>query len=123
VNDAANNETVTTLRLHVGGGSRTLGVGTVIHWHMNLDNQIEYVATDAKRETIPHVRMIDRAVAASQDVRACNVSPAMNVTWGTYTSSTGHVDAPGCFRGHDDEHKTSDGRVISQECELCHAFE
>jgi hypothetical protein len=30
------------------------------------------------------------------------------------------VDSPGCFRCHDDEHKASDGRVIKQDCELCH---
>ena len=56
--DEKNEETVTTLTMHVGGGSRALGVGTGIHWHMNLDNEIEYVTTDAKREAIP-----DRAAA------------------------------------------------------------
>jgi hypothetical protein len=30
------------------------------------------------------------------------------------------VDSPGCFRCHDDEHKSADGGVISQSCELCH---
>jgi nitrate/TMAO reductase-like tetraheme cytochrome c subunit len=59
--DEANTETTTTLRLHIGGGSRTLGIGTGIHWHMNLDNQIDYVSTDASRETIPYVRLTDRA--------------------------------------------------------------
>jgi hypothetical protein len=68
-------------------------------------------------------RLVERAVTASQDVWARNVFPAMNVTWGTYLSDTGHIDAPGCFRCHDDEHKTSDGRVISQDCELCHSIE
>jgi nitrate/TMAO reductase-like tetraheme cytochrome c subunit len=58
--DETNTESVTTLQLHVGGGSRALGTGTGIHWHMNLDNQIEYVATDATRQTIPYVRLTDR---------------------------------------------------------------
>jgi hypothetical protein len=60
-NDEKNTETATTLILHVGGGSAALGVGTGIDWHMNLDNEIEYVATDPKRETIPYVRLRDRA--------------------------------------------------------------
>jgi hypothetical protein len=47
----------------------------------------------------------------------------MNVTWGTYPNQLGHVDAPGCFRCHDDEHKAADGSVIRQDCELCHSFE
>ena len=44
----------------------------------------------------------------------------MKVTWGTYPNNIGHVDFPGCFRCHDDAKKTSDGRVIKQDCELCH---
>jgi hypothetical protein len=47
--DAANSETVTTLRVHVGGGSEKLGIATGIHWHINLANEIEYIATDDKR--------------------------------------------------------------------------
>jgi nitrate/TMAO reductase-like tetraheme cytochrome c subunit len=55
--DEKNEETVTTLTLHVGGGSRASGVGSGIHWHMNLANEIEYVTTDTKREVIPLVRV------------------------------------------------------------------
>jgi hypothetical protein len=44
----------------------------------------------------------------------------MNVKWGTYPDNLGHNDSPGCFRCHDDEHKTKDGRVIKQDCEQCH---
>jgi nitrate/TMAO reductase-like tetraheme cytochrome c subunit len=59
--DEENTETVTTLTLHVGGGSAALGVGSGIHWHMNLDNEIEYITTDPKREVIPWVRLRDRS--------------------------------------------------------------
>ena len=68
-------------------------------------------------------RLVERAVATSQDLWSRNVFPAMKVTWGTYPNFLGHVDAPGCFRCHDDEHKTKDGRAISQDCELCHAIQ
>jgi hypothetical protein len=33
------------------------------------------------------------------------------------------MDAPGCFRCHDDNHKTKDGKVIKQDCDLCHQIE
>jgi len=69
------------------------------------------------------VRLVARAVAASQDLWSRNVFPAMKVTWGTYPNFLGHVDAPGCFRCHDDEHKTKDGHAISQDCELCHTIQ
>src|SRR6185295_1289928 len=64
--------------------------------------------------------LVKRAVAGAQDVWANNVFPAMRVKWGTYPSNIGHVDAPGCFRCHDDSHKANDGSVIRQDCELCH---
>jgi hypothetical protein len=59
-NDEANSEIRTTLELHVGGGSNRLGVGTGIHWHMNLDNVVEYVAADGDRQEIPYVRFTER---------------------------------------------------------------
>ena len=66
---------------------------------------------------------VARAVSASQDLWTQNVFPAMRVTWGSYASHLGHLDTPGCFRCHDDGHRTPDGATISQGCELCHAFE
>jgi NapC/NirT cytochrome c family protein len=228
-NDEKSTESVTRLMVHVGGGSERLGVATGIHWHMNVANVIEYVATDAKRQVIPFVRLqdrqgnvreyraggvtdaqlatgerrrmdcmdchnrpshpfsasperavdtaiargelprglpfarreavetlkagypdrataeraiaerlrgfygqnyaslvpaqgaeIDQLVRAAQRVYGRNVFPGMKVTWGAHENNLGHTDAPGCFRCHDDQHKTADGRVIKQDCDLCH---
>ena len=58
--DAENTETVTTLRVHVGGGSERLGLATGIHWHMNVANRVEYIATDERRQVIPWVRITDQ---------------------------------------------------------------
>jgi hypothetical protein len=227
--DQANTETVTTLRVHVGGGSERLGIASGIHWHMNLANEVEYVTTDKNRSVIPYVRVtdrlgnvreyvtpaatpeqlakgerrrmdcmdchsrpahamsataeravdqaialgtidrslpfvrqeivkavkreyadqnaasrgieetlrafyrsqsatvnsasIDRAVASAQRLYRTNVFPAMRVSWGTYVNQLGHVDAPGCFRCHDDNHQSNDGKSISQDCESCHHIE
>jgi hypothetical protein len=223
--DQASTESTTPLQLHVGGGRAELGVGSGIHWHMNLDNRIEFIATDDKRQTIPWVRFTDRSgtskeytvegttpeqlakgerrvmdcidchnrpahtfeptperavdnaiaaghvpralpfarreavaalkdsygsadearrgidarlrkvfatqaggadvsqmVAAIQDIYTRNVFPAMKVSWGTYPNNIGHVFFNGCFRCHDDTHKASDGSVIKQDCETCHAM-
>jgi hypothetical protein len=228
-NDDKNTESVTRLMVHVGGGSERLGIASGIHWHMNVANKIEYVATDGTRQVIPFVRLedrqgnvreyriagvtedqiargerrrmdcmdchnrpshpfspsperavdgaiargeiprtlpfarreavetlkiaypdrptaereidqrlrsfygqnyaslvpahggeIDQLVRAAQRLYARNVFPAMKVTWGTHENNLGHTDAPGCFRCHDDQHKTPDGRVIRQDCDLCH---
>jgi hypothetical protein len=230
--DEQNSETVTTLQVHVGGGSVPSGRAVGIHWHMNLANRVEYVATDAKRQVIPWIRVtdaagnvreyvaegasaeefkdreprlmdcvdchnrpshpmapsaekaldaaiaageiprtlpfirregvkalkasystesaaldgiatalhdfyrferldvnpsrrqdIERAVAAAQRVFQRNVFPEMNVQFGTHPNNIGHMDSPGCFRCHDDSHKTADGKTISQDCETCHSIE
>ena len=59
------------------------------------------------------------------DIWAWNVFPAMNVKWGTYPNHLGHPDMSGeigCFRCHDESHKTADGKTISQDCGLCHSL-
>ena len=53
--DQPNSESVTTLGLHVGGGGERSGVATGIHWHVSAANQIDYIATDDKRQVIPWV--------------------------------------------------------------------
>jgi hypothetical protein len=223
--DEKSTETVTTLQLHVGGGRTAFGAGSGIHWHMNLDNKVEFIATDEGRQTIPWVKFTDRngnvkeytaegvtkeqiaqgerrlmdcmdchnrpahtfepsveravdiaianghlprtlpfarreavaalkdeyasgdeaqrgidarlrkafashssdaalgrTITAVQDIYARNIFPAMKVTWGTYPNNIGHTFFNGCFRCHDDSHKASDGSVIKQECETCHAM-
>ncbi|MEO8520695.1 MAG: cytochrome C [Acidobacteriota bacterium] len=66
---------------------------------------------------------LDRAVLALQNIYRRSVFPDMQVSFGTYANNIGHVDSPGCFRCHDDEHVSKDGRNIGQDCETCHALE
>jgi len=66
---------------------------------------------------------VDRAVGAVQEIYDRNVFPAMKVTFGSYPNNVGHIDSPGCFRCHDDDHKSKDGAKIGQDCETCHAIE
>jgi hypothetical protein len=231
--DEANTETVTTLRMHIGGINRLDKTATGIHWHVSQMNRIEYIATDDKRQVIPYIRLtdgrgnvteffadgvadaaaltgerreldcvdchnrpshtfaysaeravdeavaaggfdptmpfirreavrvlkasyadkaaafkgiedglrgffkgypnvpeasVDRAVATARHAYERNVFPSMKVTWGSYANNVGHSDPgpspfPGCFRCHDESHKTRDGKVISQDCSLCHTIE
>jgi len=230
--DEKNTESVTTLQVHVGGGSDRLGIAQGIHWHMNVANEVEYIATDDKRQVIPWVRIKDRnghiaefvadgakpeelakgerrrmdcmdchnrpshpmaatperainelmargdvpktlpfvrretvtslkasyatqegadagisrmlrdfyrtnyptqymtarqdvekAVRATVGVYGRNVFPEMKVQFGTYPSNIGHIDSPGCFRCHDDNHKSKDGKKIGQDCDTCHSIQ
>ena len=50
-----------------------------------------------------------------------NVFPYMKVTWGTHPNHIGHMSYPGCFRCHDGDHTTKDGKTsITQDCSACH---
>jgi hypothetical protein len=66
---------------------------------------------------------IEKAVTGAQQVYRRNVFPEMNVRFGTYPNNIGHLDFPGCFRCHDDNHKTKEGKTISQDCETCHMIQ
>lgn len=74
------------------------------------------VATERKAE-------LDGVVTGLQRLYGRNIFPRMGVTWGTHVNNRGHMDTPGCFRCHDDQHKTSSGEVIRQDCDLCHAMQ
>lgn len=48
------------------GGSEPFGQqGQGIHWHMNIEERIEYIATDKNRQTIPWVRSTNKTTGES----------------------------------------------------------
>jgi NapC/NirT cytochrome c family, N-terminal region len=63
---------------------------------------------------------IERTIASMKVLYSRNIFPEMKVTWGFHPDNRGHMEFPGCFRCHDDNHKSKDGKVIRQDCELCH---
>ena len=44
------------LLIKIGGGNIEAGPTSGIHWHMNINNKVTYIPTDASRQTIPWVR-------------------------------------------------------------------
>jgi hypothetical protein len=63
---------------------------------------------------------VEQAGKALGDAYAWNVFPKMKVTWNTYPNHIGHKQSPGCFRCHDNKHKTADGGKIGKKCSTCH---
>ena len=57
--DETNTETATTLTMHVGGPGQKTASGRAIHWHADPNVRVEYITTDADRQTIPFVRVIN----------------------------------------------------------------
>jgi hypothetical protein len=63
---------------------------------------------------------ITQAMEHVKEIYERNFFPAMKVKWSTYPNYVGHFYTPGCFRCHDNKHKTADGKVISKDCKVCH---
>ena len=57
--DEQNTFRQTRLLIHVGGGSERTGIASGIHWHMNVNNEVTFIASDEQRQTIPWVRLKD----------------------------------------------------------------
>jgi len=63
---------------------------------------------------------VEQAGKALGDAYAWNNFPHMKVTWNTYPNHIGHQQSPGCFRCHDNKHKTDEGDKIGKKCSTCH---
>ena len=228
--DEKNSLNQTRMLLKTGGGSPTAGEVGGIHWHMNVANEITYIATDEKRQNIPWVRLkdsngkitdygvrdsqlsaqqieqfekrrmdcidchnrpthiylspneaVDQSLAASrlditlpylkakavevlskpyetneqavssisselhhyyqtehpdiysgktesisgavaelQRIYQTYFFPEMKTDWKAHINNIGHYNAQGCFRCHDGQHFSSDGKMIRNECSICH---
>lgn len=46
--------------------------------------------------------------------------PEMKTNWETHPNNIGHLYFSGCFRCHDGDHVSKDGRVIRNDCNICH---
>lgn len=58
--DDENTEWRIDLLIKTGGADPTFGHGTGIHWHMNINVKVEYIARDELRQDIPWIRVTDR---------------------------------------------------------------
>lgn len=64
--------------------------------------------------------LVDAAAKRLVAIYDRNVFPSMHVTWGTYPNNIGHMDYPGCFRCHDGNHVSKTGKVLTNDCSVCH---
>jgi nitrate/TMAO reductase-like tetraheme cytochrome c subunit len=218
--------------LKTGGGDPMTGAPAGIHWHMNIANEITYIATDEQRQVIPYIHVKDlqgrvteytakdsplsqadiakrpkrrmdcvdchnrpthiyvppdravdeslyagrmdaslpflkqqavtvltnaypttevamqgiatdlhkfysekypdleknkqgeirTAIAEVQRIYRSTTFPEMKLNWKTHPNNVGHFYFPGCFRCHDGQHVSADGRVVSKDCDICHSI-
>jgi hypothetical protein len=46
----------------------------------------------------------------------------MKSDWKAYPNNIGHLMWAGCFRCHDGNHKSADGKAITDSCDACHSI-
>ena len=231
--DETNTPVELKMLINTGGGTATLAETGGIHWHMNIANEITYIASDEHNQKIPWVRMRNRKTGQTTEYRAADAKvteaqiatstqhrmdcidchnrpthiyvspdravdkaimggqidrtlpyvkqqavaalakdyattdaamkgvpadliayyqqkqpdvyktkraavesaaeavkqifsitrfPEMKVDWRTHPDNIGHMATLGCFRCHDDQHVSADGKKISKDCNACHSM-
>jgi len=63
---------------------------------------------------------IEAATLELQNIYQTYFFPEMKTDWQAHPNHIGHLTAQGCFRCHDGLHTSDDGRVIRNECNICH---
>jgi NapC/NirT cytochrome c family, N-terminal region len=66
---------------------------------------------------------LNQAIVTVQTIYTNNFFPVMKASWSVYPDNIGHMIWPGCFRCHDGNHKTADGKqTIANTCNTCHTI-
>ena len=63
---------------------------------------------------------LEQTILGIQEGYSQNFFPEMGVKWSVHSNHVGHMETNGCFRCHNDRHKSESGKVISRDCNLCH---
>lgn len=65
---------------------------------------------------------IDSAVTSIKESFSLNAFPRMKVSYDVYPDHIGHLETNGCFRCHNDQFVSQNGRKITRDCNLCHTI-
>jgi hypothetical protein len=84
-----------------------------------IDRSVPFAKRDAVL-ALTGKKPLDQVPPGVKALYERNIFPEMMISWGTYPNNVGHDQFPGCFRCHDDNHKSDSGKTISQDCATCH---
>ena len=63
---------------------------------------------------------IQAAIGETQRIFQTYIFPEMKVDWRTHPTNIGHYYSVGCFRCHDGKHVSNTGKIIRNDCNICH---
>ncbi|MCE0497290.1 MAG: NapC/NirT family cytochrome c [Methylacidiphilales bacterium] len=89
--------------------------------YQTTDEAMQKIAASL-RAAYPGLPTVDGVVAVAQQIYRDNFFPEMKTDWRTHPDNIGHKIWPGCFRCHDGDHKTDDGKktIPADNCNICH---
>jgi hypothetical protein len=64
---------------------------------------------------------IRNAVEEVQRIYQRTTFPEMKLNWQTHPNNIGHLYSNGCFRCHDGQHVSPEGKVVPKDCNTCHS--
>ena len=86
-----------------------------------IKNQVyEYYTSMYPKLAEPKKNEIDKTISGIQQGYSQNFFPEMGVKWTAHANHLGHMETNGCFRCHNDRHKSESGEIITKDCNLCH---
>jgi hypothetical protein len=85
-------------------------------------NIMDYYTNNFPEVIAEKSKELEKAIAGLQKAYSQNVFPYMKVSSAAYPDHIGHKETLGCFRCHDDNHLSKEGKVISKDCNLCHVI-
>lgn len=63
---------------------------------------------------------VNTAIVELQRIYSTYFFPEMKTDWQTHANNIGHYNAQGCFRCHDGQHFSEQGKMIRNDCAICH---
>jgi hypothetical protein len=98
-------------------------VATLTAPYLTTDEATQKISSSL-RASYPKLTGIDKLVAGAQQIYGDNFFPEMKTDWRTHPDNIGHEISPGCFRCHDGNHKTDDGKkmIPAENCNQCHVI-
>jgi len=111
-------------------GIKALSMEILANDFPTTDSALSFIELEVKNyyesfyEEIMNERpaLVTQAIASIQEEFQNNIFPEMGVKWKVYHNHIGHLEFNGCFRCHNDQHSTTEGDVISMDCNLCHSI-
>jgi len=81
-------------------------------------------AYPAERYPSHQQKTVREAIEAVQKIYKDNFFPEMKASWDEYPDNIGHLIWSGCFRCHDGNHTTADGKhsIKASDCNTCHTI-